>query len=75
MPLFGYLCEDCETLSEVLIRGSEEPCCPSCGSARLVKQASAFAPVSAGVGGGADAPAAGCGMADCCQMRDSCGLN
>lgn len=56
MPLFKYECEDCGVLSEILIRGSEKPVCPECGSKKLVKQASAFAAVAGG--GKSDAPAA-----------------
>ena len=32
MPLFGYLCKQCGKQSELLIRASERPVCPACGS-------------------------------------------
>lgn len=50
MPLFEYFCESCKSQNEILIRGNETPRCPDCGSEKLTKQLSAFAPVSAAVG-------------------------
>ena len=47
MPLFQYLCKKCETQSEILVRGEVAPACPECGSNRLEKQLSHFAPVTA----------------------------
>jgi putative FmdB family regulatory protein len=37
MPLYEFVCRDCETEQEILIRGSETPVCSSCGGVRLVK--------------------------------------
>ena len=59
MPLFHFLCEKCQKQSEILLRGSEVPICPQCGSKRLTKQASAFAPVMGGSSASKDMPA-GC---------------
>ncbi len=74
MPLFGFVCQDCEVESEILVRGSEKPACPKCGSKRLVKQLSAFAPIS-GAGSKAEAPAP-CGAGSCCGMGSgSCPFN
>ncbi len=58
MPLFHFLCEKCGEQSEILIRGTETPACPACGSKKLAKQASAFAPVM-GSGGAKEMPS-GC---------------
>jgi putative FmdB family regulatory protein len=44
MPLFVFECQECKKQHEVLVRGHEKPVCPDCGSKRLTKQASAFAP-------------------------------
>jgi putative FmdB family regulatory protein len=65
MPLFGYVCEKCDKRSEILIRGAETPVCPYCGSDRLVKQASAFAPM-----GASGAPSIPPGCESCCSRRD-----
>jgi putative FmdB family regulatory protein len=35
MPLYSYECEDCHAECELLVRGSDTPVCPSCGSAKL----------------------------------------
>ncbi len=48
MPLFGYHCDKCETEFELLVRSDSKPKCPECGSAKLVKLASAFAPMESG---------------------------
>jgi putative FmdB family regulatory protein len=66
MPLFQYHCEKCTEDHEILVRGSEEPACPSCGSKRLTKLASAFAAVTAAAG--SDGPSPACGS--CCQRGD-----
>ena len=70
MPLFEYHCEKCSEDHELLVRGTEKPVCPGCGSDRLTKQASAFAAVTAPT----RAPASSC--ASCCQRGDgSCPYN
>jgi len=38
MPLFEYTCEKCSSDFELLIRGSEQPVCPECGSRKLEKR-------------------------------------
>ena len=53
MPLYEYTCADCKTLSEILIRGSENPVCPKCESTNLEKHVSAPA-VNARTSSGAD---------------------
>lgn len=66
MPLFEYECGKCHERSEILVRGDKPPKCPHCGSARMVKQASAFAAVSA-------APARSSmpsGCESCCSRQD-----
>lgn len=73
MPLFEYVCQDCQHDCELLIRGGEVPECPECGSRRLEKQLSVPAAHTKGGGalpvcevprgGGCGAPA--CGMGGC----------
>jgi|HubBroStandDraft_2_1064218.scaffolds.fasta_scaffold2069233_1 putative FmdB family regulatory protein len=45
MPIFEYLCEDCGTKFEKLVRrpASDEVLCPSCGQSHLEQQLSTFA--------------------------------
>ncbi len=67
MPLFEFTCQECKETHELLVRGSEKPACPKCGSKKMEKQASHFAPMS-----GAPAPPPGCGgcaNAGSCAMR------
>jgi len=37
MPLFEYTCQGCQSQFELLVRGSDKPACPQCGSAKLEK--------------------------------------
>ena len=46
MPLYPYQCKKCGVGSEILVRGSEKPACPECGSTRLEKMLSHVAPMS-----------------------------
>jgi putative FmdB family regulatory protein len=45
MPIFEYLCADCGTKFEKLVRrpASDEVACPSCGQSHLEQQLSTFA--------------------------------
>jgi putative FmdB family regulatory protein len=38
MPLYNYVCENCEAGFELLVRASDTPQCPACGSERLQQQ-------------------------------------
>jgi len=38
MPIFDFICADCQHHFEVLVRGSTVPVCTSCGSASIDKQ-------------------------------------
>lgn len=37
MPLYEFLCRDCNREQEHLVRADETPVCESCGSQRLTK--------------------------------------
>jgi putative FmdB family regulatory protein len=48
MPIFEYVCQDCENRFETLVSGgSAKPKCPACASGKLEQQYSAFAVGSA----------------------------
>ncbi len=66
MPLFTYSCKACGESAEILVRGSEEPACPSCGSKKLDKQPSAFAAVASSDSG----PAIPEGCRSCCSRQN-----
>jgi len=67
MPIYEYTCQDCERQVELLVRGSERPVCPECGSEQLEKLLSVPA---AHTSGEKSLPIAGdgfrpCGMGGC----------
>ena len=43
MPIFEYICKECEHQFEIIVNGSTRVECPSCKSKRLEKQLSIFA--------------------------------
>lgn len=76
MPIYEYTCDDCQADFELLIRGQEQPACPTCGGQKLEKQfsvpaahtaASASLPVCS-----PPLPGGGCGLPQCGQGR--CGM-
>ena len=63
MPLFAFVCQSCGKEEEVLVRGEERPVCSACGSKKLEKQLSHFAPAKS------SPEPMGCGAAQCCRMQ------
>jgi putative FmdB family regulatory protein len=43
MPIFEYICKDCEARFEKLVQGAVRVECPTCNGTRLEKQLSVFA--------------------------------
>lgn len=37
MPIYDFLCSKCECLFESLVRGTDTPVCPECGTAEVKK--------------------------------------
>lgn len=73
MPIFEYLCQTCNHRFETIVRGSTPPTCPSCQSADLAKQWSAF-----GVGGTATWSSSGPGPCGSCgdpRGPGACSIN
>jgi putative FmdB family regulatory protein len=65
MPIFEYVCKDCQHAFEALVFGKQKAECPKCQSKKLEPQLSVFA-VSAKSGTGAhpsisEGPAGPCG--------------
>lgn len=44
MPIYDYRCQECGKTFETLVRSSNVPACPECGSAHLEKLLSIPAP-------------------------------
>jgi putative FmdB family regulatory protein len=63
MPLYEYLCQDCEQPAELLIRSDQQPACPRCGGERMTKLLSVVAAPSrdASPGRGTEPPTGPCG--------------
>jgi putative FmdB family regulatory protein len=71
MPIFEYLCDDCGTKFEKLVRREDNVVCPKCGEGHLTTQFSTFA---ARANGKSEAAMPSCpgGM---CRTPDLCGRN
>ena len=44
MPLYSYQCTACQAEFEMLVRSSDTPACPQCGSDKLERMIGALAP-------------------------------
>ena len=74
MPIYEYVCEDCGSKFEKLVRRTGDAVeCPSCGKDHLKQQLSVFA-AHANTGGQA-APAPMCPSGGMCPTPGACGLN
>ncbi len=72
MPIYEYVCMQCESHFEELVRAGNEPDCPDCGAADVRKQFSVFATH----GGGGEQPSFGqtaAGGGGCCGGGCGCG--
>ena len=70
MPIYEYVCMECESHFEELVRNGEEPDCPDCSSANVKRQLSVFAMH----GGTAEQPSfRSSGGGGCCGGSCGCG--
>ena len=72
MPIFEYICKECEHEFEALIFGSQKAECPKCQSKKLEPQLSVFA-VSATTKSGASSRPAMAGPCGSCGHPDGPG--
>jgi putative FmdB family regulatory protein len=75
MPIYEYLCQDCGTKFEKLVRRSAETAemeCPSCGQKHLQQEYSTFAPQTNGSPKSAAMPSCPSGR---CSNPGMCGMN
>jgi putative FmdB family regulatory protein len=74
MPIFEYVCRECNHRFELLVQGAVVPACPSCQATALEKQFSAF-----GVGATSDWAASSrpgaCGTCGDPRGPGSCSMN
>jgi putative FmdB family regulatory protein len=73
MPIFEYVCDDCGTKFEKLVRGNQAPDkCPQCGQSHLTTALSTFAAHANGKHKASEFPSCPGGM---CRTPDLCGRN
>ena len=75
MPIFEYICQQCQHSFETIVLGTKKAACPKCESKRLSQQLSSFA-----VGGGERAQESGSTMGACGTCGDprgpgACSMN
>jgi len=75
MPIFEYVCKECNNEFEMLVQGTNQATCPACESTQLEKKLSGFAVL------GNSEPGVPCQEQDmpcatCCESRgpDACPL-
>jgi putative FmdB family regulatory protein len=63
MPIFEYVCRECDHAFEALVYGNEKASCPKCQSKKLAPQLSVFAVSAKGSASSARAagPCGSCG--------------
>jgi putative FmdB family regulatory protein len=67
MPIFEYICKQCDHEFEAIVYGGQKAECPKCKSKQLAAQLSVFA--VAGKGPSSAAPSAGGGCGSCGDPR------
>ncbi|MFZ1917888.1 MAG: zinc ribbon domain-containing protein [Terriglobales bacterium] len=71
MPIFEYVCKECQHQFEALVYGQEKAACPKCESKKLEPQLSVFA-VSAKGGAAQSMPSGPCGSCGSPDGPGSC---
>ena len=74
MPIFEYICKECDHHFEAIVLGSQKASCPKCESKRLAQQLSAFA-VKAEKSQHSSGPQSACGTCGDPRGPGSCNLN
>jgi putative FmdB family regulatory protein len=76
MPLFEYICRDCQRRFEQFVTGDRQPSCPACQGRSLEKQLSTFAvSPSSSASRESAAPMGGCGTCGDPRGPGACGMN
>ena len=74
MPIFEYICQECQHEFEALVFGKDKAACPKCQSKKLAAQLSVFA-VSAKSGAAPSLQAGPCGSCGDPRGPGSCSLD
>jgi len=76
MPIFEYVCKECDHSFEALLYGSEKAQCPKCQSKKLTPQLSTFAVSAKGSSSiGSSRPAGPCGSCGDPRGPGACSFN
>ncbi len=75
MPIFEYVCKQCQHHFEAIVQGAVLPECPACASKELEKQLSVFAVGGKSAGLAAREPVGSCGACGDPRGPGSCSLN
>ena len=74
MPIFEYICKQCDHEFEALVYGKEKAQCPKCHSRQLAPQLSVFAVSAKGASSKTALPAGACGSCGDPRGPGSCSL-
>lgn len=74
MPIFEYVCRECDHRFETIVLGQQKPRCPKCESKRLEQQISKFAVASDSSTESAP-EASACGMCGDPRGPGACSMN
>jgi putative FmdB family regulatory protein len=75
MPIFEYICKECDHQFEALVYGQEKAACPKCKSKKLAPQLSVFAVSAKGASSSGSAPSRGaCGSCGDPRGPGACSL-
>lgn len=74
MPIFEYICKECDHEFEALVMGSQKADCPKCHSRKLVPQLSVFA-VSAKARSSSARSAGPCGSCGDARGPGACSMD
>ncbi|HZQ21844.1 MAG TPA: zinc ribbon domain-containing protein [Terriglobales bacterium] len=74
MPIFEYVCKECDHEFEALVFGKDKAECPKCHSKKLAPQLSVFAVAAKGVSSSSSAPAGACGSCGDPRGPGACSL-
>ncbi len=61
MPIFEYICQECDHHFEALVYGKEKAECPKCHTKKLTPKLSVFAVSAKGSSASSSAPSGACG--------------
>lgn len=74
MPIFEYICKECQHEFEALVFGRDKAVCPKCKSKNLAPQLSVFAVSAKGSGSATSSAPGPCGSCGDLRGPGSCSL-